>query len=125
MVSSPGRWLTAARPYADGALASITWPTDQDAEWRVAFRREGGPAEIKVSDATREVTPPKPPQPETLARTMRRWHDGTGMGPVWQAVIFIGGIIPALLAVTGILMWLNSRRWRGATARRKQARGAE
>ena len=30
----------------------------------------------------------QPPQPETLARTMRRWHDGTGMGPVWQIVIF-------------------------------------
>ena len=25
---------------------------------------------------------------------MRRWHDGTGMGPVWQVIIFLGGIIP-------------------------------
>ena len=31
-----------------------------------------------------EVTPPRPPRPETRARTMRRWHDGTGMGLVWQ-----------------------------------------
>ena len=43
---------------------------------------------------------------------MRRWHDGTGMGALWQTIIFIGGLIPALLAVTGILMWLNLRRQR-------------
>jgi hypothetical protein len=43
---------------------------------------------------------------------MRRIHDGTGMGALWQTIIFIGGIIPALLAVTGILMWLHIRRGR-------------
>jgi hypothetical protein len=43
---------------------------------------------------------------------MRRLHDGTGMGPVWQTIIFIGGILPALLAVTGTTMWLRIRRRR-------------
>ena len=41
---------------------------------------------------------------------MRRWHDGTGMGPVWQIVIFLGGIIPALLSVTGIIIWWRARK---------------
>ena len=54
---------------------------------------------------------------------MRRLHDGTGMGPVWQIVIFIGGIIPALLAVTGIVMWLAQPRLAGALAE-AQAQGA-
>ncbi len=53
-----------------------------------------------------------PAKPETLARTMRRIHDGTGMPFVWQVIIFVGGILPALLAVTGILMWLRMRRRR-------------
>ena len=53
-------------------------------EWKIAFAREGGPAEVAVADATGEVTPPRPPRPETSARLMRRLHDGTGMGPVWQ-----------------------------------------
>ena len=34
------------------------------------------------------------------------------MGTVWQVAIFVGGIIPALLAVTGITMWVGSRSWR-------------
>ena len=43
---------------------------------------------------------------------MRRIHDGTGMGALWQTIIFVGGLVPAILAVTGILMWLNVRRGR-------------
>ena len=45
---------------------------------------------------------------------MRRWHDGTGMGIAWQVIIFLGGIIPALLSVTGIIIW-----WRARTPRQK------
>ena len=54
---------------------------------------------------------------------MRRWHDGTGMGLVWQIVIFIGGIIPALLAVTGIVMWLRSRGWRAELTQKRKGQG--
>jgi hypothetical protein len=43
---------------------------------------------------------------------MRRIHDGTGMPLAWQIIIFVGGILPALLAVTGILMWLRMRKRR-------------
>lgn len=114
--------LAAAQAEATGPLLSVTWPTDQAPEWKLSFARSDGPAEVKVADATGTMTPPKPPKPETTARTMRRWHDGTGMGVVWQVLIFIGGILPALLAVTGIMMWLKSRVWRGDVARRRRAR---
>ena len=75
-----------------------------------------------MTDATGAVTPPRPPRPETNARLMRRLHDGTGMGLVWQIVIFIGGIIPALLAVTGIVMWWRSRGWKAALKQKRRAR---
>ena len=41
---------------------------------------------------------------------MRRWHDGTGMGATWQVLIFLGGIIPALLSITGIIIWWRARK---------------
>lgn len=113
--------LAAASPHATGHLVTLTWPTDQASSWKIAFARRGGPAEVEIADSTGKVTPPRPPRPETLARTMRRWHDGTGMGRIWQVVIFIGGIVPALLAITGIMMWLRSRGWRAALARRRRA----
>jgi uncharacterized iron-regulated membrane protein len=111
--------LAAARPRSAGALTTISWPTDQSPTWKIAFAGEGGTSEVEIADASGKVKPPRPPSPETLARTIRRWHDGTGMGPVWRAVIFVGGIVPALLAVTGILMWLRSRRWRSELRQRR------
>ena len=104
--------LAAATPQATGALLSIGWPTDRKAEWTIQFETDGSPAEVKVSDADATALPSEPPRPETLARKMRRWHDGTDMGPVWQAVIFLGGIIPALLSITGIVIWARARKAR-------------
>ena len=114
--------LAAARPRAAGPPVAIAWPTDQAPEWKISFARDGGPAEVTVADASGEVTPPRPPRPETSARLMRRLHDGTGMGPVWQAIIFLGGIAPALLAITGIIMWLRSRGWRARLRNKRRAR---
>jgi uncharacterized iron-regulated membrane protein len=74
---------------------------------------------IADADGAAKVTPPRPPQPETVARLMRRIHDGNGMGLVWQIIIFLGGLIPAMLGVTGVIMWWRARGWRGDLARRK------
>ncbi len=98
--------VNAAGRFASGPLTAISWPTDRKAEWKISY----GPTEVVVDDAGSRAKAPKPPQPETLARTMRRWHDGTGMGPVWQTIIFLGGIIPAILAVTGTIIWWRSRK---------------
>lgn len=108
---TPEQALAAAQRLAPGNAASISWPTDEKAEWVVTIRGEGKPREVKVADAdsSAQLVPAKP---ETLVRTMRRIHDGTGMPLAWQIIIFVGGILPALLAVTGILMWLRMRRRR-------------
>ena len=120
---TPEAALANAKAYETGALATITWPTDKQAQWKVSYQRSGGPAEVTVAEADGRATAPKPPQPETTARLMRRIHDGTGMGLPWQIIIFIGGIIPAILAITGILMWWNLRKKRRATDVRSHARG--
>ncbi|MDQ3139297.1 MAG: PepSY domain-containing protein [Pseudomonadota bacterium] len=119
---APDAALAAASVHATGPLVSIAWPTDKKAEWKLGFAREGGNAEVVVDDATRAAIPPGPVKPETLARTMRRLHDGTGMGAIWQVVIFVGGILPALLAVTGLIMWLRTRGRRGDAVRRRKQR---
>ncbi len=111
-----------ARPLADGAPVSITFPTDKSPDWKIAFARPKSPAEVVVNDARGTARPPKPAQPETLAHVMRRWHDGTGMGPAFQAVIFLGGVIPVLLAITGIIMWLRTRKWRSEIGRKSAKR---
>lgn len=92
---------------AGGQPVSITWPTDKNPVWKITL----DVGETEVADVS-GVAKSLPSKPETIARKMRRWHDGTGMGAVFQIVIFLGGIIPAVLAVTGVTMWVGSRKWR-------------
>jgi uncharacterized iron-regulated membrane protein len=108
---NPDATLAAAQRIAAGRVTSLASPTDQKPEWTVMAKGAGAPTEVRVkeADASASLVPPKP---ETLARTMRRIHDGTGMPVLWQIIIFVGGILPAVLAVTGILMWLRMRRRR-------------
>lgn len=117
--------VTLANPLSGGPLTMIVWPTRPEAKWKITFAGPSGPREVQVEDGSGAVTPPRPPQPETFARLMRRLHDGSGMGPLWQAIIFVGGLIPAGLAVTGILMWLHARRRRKAMAARRIAPTAD
>ena len=103
--------LASAQKAATGRVTNIAWPTEKKAEWTVMLKGKGAPTEVKVRDLDRGARL-SPAKPETLARTMRRIHDGTGMPVLWQVIIFVGGILPATLAVTGILMWLRTRRRR-------------
>lgn len=111
--------IATARAQASGELVSVGWPTDQKAEWTVAFKQgERPPLEVKIDDAT-GAGKVEPAKPEDLARTMRKIHDGTDMGLVWQVIIFLGGILPAVLAVTGIIMWWRARGWRAEVGERR------
>jgi uncharacterized iron-regulated membrane protein len=108
-----------------GRPVSIGWPTDKAPAWSVSL---AGAGEVEIDDATGARAESRRGEggggSQSTARLMRRLHDGTGMGPVWQTIIFIGGILPAGLAVTGIIMWWRARGWRGEVARRGQTREA-
>ena len=105
-----------------GEVRSIAWPTSLSPDWTVTF---AGPARatVKVADDTGAAIAAPGRERGGVARLMRRIHDGTGMGIVWQTIIFLGGILPAVLAVTGVIMWWRNRGWRAAvTARQRRAR---
>src|SRR3546814_8914126 len=100
---------------------------DQKAEWSLSFVQEGAPPrKITVDDANGIAKSGSArEQGETTARLMRRIHDGTGMGLLWQVIIFLGGILPAILAVTGIIMWWRARQWRSSVQQRQEAKRAD
>ena len=115
-----------ATALAPGSVRSITWPTEKSPDWTVAVARGDGPARsVKVSDDTGGATSAPARDAGGVARLMRRIHDGDDTGPVWQAIIFVGGILPAVLAVTGVIMWWRARGWkRDLAARRASVRTA-
>ncbi len=56
-------------------------------------------------------------RPDEISPLMRRIHDGAGMSVAWQAIIFVGGLAPALLGISGVVMWLRRRARRRAVQR--------
>ena len=108
-------------------LVSINVPTrGGEPSWRVQLQAPGAakPATVAVSDETGEAKLQRAEgagggrTQDPLSRWMRRIHDGADMGLIWQTIIFIGGIAPAILGVTGVIMWLRRRSRRVAMKRR-------
>jgi len=118
--------LTAPHLTIDRALAAasvngpvtVTWPTGKDPVWNIAAGRGHT---LQVEDATGRLAADTRDDRQRARPFYRRLHDGTGMGLVWQIIIFLGGLAPSVLGVTGILMWLRTRKWRTEVARRKAA----
>ncbi|MDQ0465411.1 putative iron-regulated membrane protein [Caulobacter ginsengisoli] len=113
--------VQAAQAETPGVLTAVTLPTKGKAPaWRVALKVDGldAPVTVRVDDASGEVRqgggPDGPAAQDPLSRWMRRLHDGDDMGPVWQALIFLAGLAPALLGTSGTIMWLHRRHLRKA-----------
>lgn len=114
----------ASRPGAQ--VVSVSVPTrGQEPVWRVQLKAPGAdrPATVQVVDANGQVKAARGPGggeggPDALSRWMRKIHDGADTGLVWQTIIFLGGIAPAVLGVTGVVMWLRRRGRRLAQTRR-------
>lgn len=117
--------VAAAQALAPGAaVVEVNVPTRGKAPaWRVGLKAPGAerPKTVEVSDATGEATAGAGGgggggAPDPLSRLMRQVHDGAETGPVWQGVIFAAGLAPALLGLSGVIMWLRR------TARKKALR---
>lgn len=108
-----------AQAETPGPLAAISWPTELDPAWKVSIRTPGKPAVVAVNDATGAVTSAGGGAGR-IGTMLRRMHDGNDMGPIWQAVIFVAGLMPTLLGITGLVMWWRARGWRADVARRSK-----
>jgi uncharacterized iron-regulated membrane protein len=111
--------VASAQAAVPGDLRQITWPTDLKPGWTIAFAANTQPS-VTVADSSGATTVAPMPR-EDIARLMRRIHDGTRMGVLWQSILFVGGLLPALLAITGIVMWWRARAWKGELKARERA----
>lgn len=104
--------LAAARP--NSAVDAIFYPNPQTGAWRVRLREDGKaePVTVTVNDRSGAVTVLEPLQGDRIASWIRWLHEGSHSGEIWRFVVFLSGIMPAVLGVTGILVWLRQRRQR-------------
>lgn len=48
-------------------------------------------------------------QGDRIAQWIRWIHEGSNAGTVWKVLVFLCGLLPTFILVTGILIWLRSR----------------
>jgi uncharacterized iron-regulated membrane protein len=85
--------------------------------WRIQLRKSQDPqiVTLLVDDRTGAVQQlPDPLAGDRAAQWMRWIHEGSHSGAVWQVLVFLTGILPTALMVTGIIMWLRGRHSRRA-----------
>ncbi len=116
--------VARAKPLVPEArLRSVTWPTDRSSDWRLSYDTQPVRS-VTVADDSGVAAAERARGGTSVARWMRRIHDGTDMGWLWQAIIFAGGVIPALLGITGVIMWWCARGWKADLAARQRAKRA-
>ena len=106
----------AAAKLPAASVLSVRYPTRPDPKWAISGAHD---ALVSVDDATGAIVAGDGPRPSGLARTMRELHDGHDYNIVWQIIVFLGGVAPAILGVTGVIMWLRTRGWRAKLAARR------
>lgn len=123
---TPTRVAELAQAAAPGQrVQTINMPTrsrEGGPNWRVQLAAPEGRAGqiVTVADETgaAELQKVRPTLAgDDMIRVNRRIHDGEGTGIVWKVIITLAGLIPALLAVTGVIVWAT-RQMRKAALRR-------
>lgn len=104
--------IAAARP--NTVVDTISFPNARARTWNVRLREDGkaAPVTIAIDDRTAAVSTVEPLTGDSIASWIRWLHEGSNSGEVWRFIVFLTGIIPAVLGVTGILIWLRQRRQR-------------
>ena len=105
-----------------GPVRSVTWPTEKKPDWSVSIGDGRGHAVSVADDIGVAALAPDQGIAGGQNRLVRGIHEGSVGGPLWQAIVFIAGLVPAVLAVTGVVMWWRARGWKGKLAKRQRAK---
>ena len=103
----------ALKAAPNAAPVALFLPLQQRGEaglnWRVQMAERGEALSVTVDDRSGQATVTRL-QPGDRAAAWIRWiHEGSHSGPVWAVIVFLTGVFPTILPVTGIIMWLRKR----------------
>lgn len=113
--STPAEVIAAGlAAIGEGDFLGVDMPVLGTEDWTVTARVPGGPPKaILVRDGTLDTAEPAPPAEPTpgdrFTHLMHILHDGTELGLPYRWIIFIAGLLPTLLLVTGVILWLRRR----------------
>lgn len=86
--------------------------------WQVQAITDGISRSFLIDDATTQLSVlPALSGGNRVVRVVHHLHEGEGYGAIWRVAVFLTGILPPALAVTGLLMWLRTRKRRAKFAK--------
>jgi len=90
----------------------LALPQEAGKPWRVMLENAAGDHKtLFVDDAKAGVSqPPAALQGDSVLAFLRRIHEGSHDGPVWETIVFLTALTPPLFFVTGVMMWLRRRK---------------
>ena len=115
----PDAALLIAQKQMPGAqVRSVTIPASPTQAYSVAMvSRFGTTATFYINPYTSQVAAVRDPANnggvDSFMALQRPMHDGQGnLGPVWEFLVFLSGLVPLLFVITGTIMWLKKRKRR-------------
>lgn len=96
----------------DAEPTSLSLPVRPDRTIMVNMLAHGAVGATVYIDPWRgEVVAKRDPSQNFLA-WQRPLHQGSGLGAIWKALVFLSGLVPALFVITGVIMWVKKRQRR-------------
>ena len=131
LISFPDFTRAAIAAAGGGKLVSLNLPSRGPAPpvWRAQIARGAGPpANVAVPDAAEAAavlqSAARPAGGDQLIRLNRQIHGGDDTPLLWKLIITLAGVAPALLGITGAIVWSKSQ-LRKVGLRRPDAEGPE
>ncbi len=106
---------------------TIALPTKRQAAWRIELLSPNGVTNNAiVDDVGGEARLADPPAASDRVALWLRWiHEGSHASPLWRVVVFLCGLSPPVLGISGIVIWLRRRRPRKSPEPREMRPKAE
>lgn len=110
--------LIAQKQLPDAQVRGVTIPVESTQPYAVAFAsRFGTTATVYVDPYTSGVLAVRDLANngggDSFMALQRPMHDGQGtLGPFWEFLVFLSGLVPLLFVITGTIMWLKKRQRR-------------
>jgi uncharacterized iron-regulated membrane protein len=125
----PDTAVSAAQAlYPQARVTGLGIPAGPRGVYRVNLQDAGGAIAVFLDPATagvlRSIDSSSRSAGDRFLTAQRQLHTGEAFGAA-RIVLFAGGLLPAILAVTGTMMWLRQRRRHRATSLQPQTKNLE
>jgi len=91
-------------------VTGITLPTRPDRTVMVNMEAKVGVGATVYIDPWRSKVVATRDMSGSVMAWQRPLHQGSGLGMIWQFLVFLSGLVPALFVFTGVVMWLKKRK---------------